>query len=274
MSAWIEELGWDPMAMPRGLHNVTTDNDVRIYMECVRDRVDLPSLAFRPLITLLESHADIQLPPEQIETWFQHTGVPIDQITRWYYDHLYTPFADTEISVDTYFVVSSMARPRTEPLRDWLFGELYRLDRSLIPLEYPMEDFEVIQFNPMGLRRITQSITGLEGLPAECISRLAQEILNEGGRFFLMPILELAFIECADEGAARPREQAARRARSFRNAFSVQLTQLNGMTFEALSWFNRFRPDDDVTLNLFLRQGRVYPPPESLRRVAESLLNP
>jgi hypothetical protein len=271
MTDWIEELGGNPMAVPRGLHNVTTDNNVRMYMECVRDRVYLPSLAFGPLIRLLESHADNQLPPEQIETWFQPTGIPMDRIARWYYDHLYTPFADTEIALETHFVVRSMVRPRTESLHYWLQAEL---DKALKPpLMYPMEDFQSIPFNPIGIPRIEQTSTGLEDLPVECISRLAREILNRGGRFFSMRIIALAFLECADDGAVRPREQAARRARSFRNTFSIELSQLKEMTFEALSWYNRFRPHRVVPLNLYLREGRVYPPPNILRRVAESLLN-
>jgi hypothetical protein len=139
---------------------------------------------------------------------------------------------------------------------------------------YPFEeDFIPFPFSPEGIPRIQPSVAPLQDLPVKCISRLAHEILNQGGRFFSMGIMELEFPECADEGTERPREQAARRAKLFRNSFSIGLIDLGDMTNEAISWYNRFRPDPDFTVTLHRGGDRIYPPPAGLRRVVESLLN-
>jgi hypothetical protein len=63
MDDWIEDLSRNPMSMPR---MSTDNNDLRIYMQCIHDRVHLPTNAFRRLIELL-----------QRDDWFQSTGVPM-----------------------------------------------------------------------------------------------------------------------------------------------------------------------------------------------------
>jgi hypothetical protein len=137
---WIEELDRNPIALPR---MITDNGDLRIYMNCILDRVDLPTDAFRRLLLL--TRRDHQLTSDFAEEWFRPTGIPAERIIRWYFDHIYfNPLGHENVDVNRHFVLGIViTRPSTCNLQHWLVAEL---DRVLIPSGYPMDDFGLIPF--------------------------------------------------------------------------------------------------------------------------------